>query len=152
MPKIVYQGGNQDTVVPRQSAIPPNVPGKLIESTTDDHFSVLLIKTGKNHALFNRIISELNVVLQPFLSIEVDVPQDTPFGFLITTIASRTKLHVDTSCFTKDELDTKLREDKISSASVEDFFIKIGNLSIYAFPKYSVTRERGTLNYTFSKI
>jgi len=152
LPKLVYQGGNQDTVVPPQSAIPPNVPSKLVENTTDDHFSVLLIKNSKNHALFNRIIGELNVVLQPFCSIEVDVPQDTPFGFLVTTIASRNKLTVDTSCFTRGELDAKLREDKINSTSVEDFLIKIGNLSINTFPKYSVTRERGTLNYTFSKI
>lgn len=152
LPRIVYQGGNQDTVVPRQSAIPPNVPAKLVESTTDDHFSVLLIKNSKNHALFDRIKRELNVVLQPFFSIEVDVPQDTPFGFLVTTVASKNKLQVDTTCFTKDELEAKLREDKINSTSVEDFFIKIGNLSINAFPRYSVTRERGTLNYTFSKI
>ncbi len=149
--KIVYQGGHQDTIVPRQSAIPPNVPGELMENTSDNHFSILLIKDSKNHSVFNRIIRELDIVLQPFLGIEVDVPHNTPFEFLVNTIASRNKLQVNTSCFTESELSAKLRADKINSTSIEDFLLKIRDLSINTFPNYSVKRERGTLNYTFYK-
>lgn len=148
-PKVVYQGGHQDTIVPRQSAVPPNVPGELIMNTADDHFSVLLINDSNNNIVYNRIIKELNIVLQPFLGIEIYVVQGTPFEFLVNTIASRFKLKVDLSCFSKDKLNMKLRSDTISSTSMEDFFLKIGNLVINKFPEYSVKRERGTSNYIF---
>jgi hypothetical protein len=150
-PKTIYQGGHQDTVVPRQSAIPPNIPSELVENTADSHFSILLIKSTKNHALYNRVVNELHTVLQPFLGIEVDVPQNTSFDFFINTMASKIKIKVDISCFTPTELKANLRADKISSTSVEDFLLKIGDLSMKTFPKYFVKKERGTLSYTFIK-
>lgn len=152
LPKIVYQSGNQDTIVPRASGVPPGVPSSLVESTADNHFSILLIKDSKNNALFSRIIKELNIVIQPFFGVEVYVEQGTPFGFLLETMAAQFKVQIDTSCFIKEELDTKLRADKINSTSVEDFFFRIGELAITKLPEYTVKKERGTLNYTFHKI
>lgn len=151
LPKIVYQSGHQDTIVPRQSAIPPGVSVEFVESTADDHFSILLIKNSKNHSVFNRIIKELNIVLQPFLSIEIDIPENTQFGFLIETIASKNRIKVDLSCFDDKELISKLRAEKINSRTLEDLFLQVGDLTVDVFPKYIVKKEKGTLNYRFYK-
>lgn len=151
LPKVIYQTGNQDTIVPRPSAVPPNVHSDYVESTSDDHFSILLIKNSKNNAVFRTVIKELNGVLQPFKSVEADVPQDTPFQFFVEAMASRFGVQINISCFSPTELSAKLRAGKINSSSVEDFFLQTGNLSIHTFPKYTVERERGTTNYTFKK-
>ena len=86
------------------------------------------------------------------MGIEVDVPKGASFGYLINVIVSKNKLKVDTSCFSKQELDVSLREDKISSSTIEDIFIKIGSLAMTLLPEYTVSRERGTLNYFFRKV
>lgn len=143
-PKMIYQSGNQDTVVPRGAAIPPHTPGECIINTADNHFSVLLIKDSKNNIVFNRIINELNLLLQSFNSVVVAVVQNTPFGFLIETMAAKFNISIDFSCFTEEELSAKLRADTVNSLTVEDFFLKLRNLSITPIPPYTVKKEAGS--------
>lgn len=152
-PYLVYQSGNQDEdIVPEASAIPPNVPAKDTVSTQDDHFSVLLIKDRTNNQLFERIIKELNRILQPFSAIDIAVAEGTPFQFFVEMIASRLKIKTDMSCFSKEELATRLRADQITSSSVEDLFMRAGDLAISALPGYIVKKEKGTSTYLFNKI
>ncbi|SOD81064.1 lipase family alpha/beta hydrolase [Spirosoma fluviale] len=150
-PKIVYQSGNQDTVVPRQSAIPPNVPTDSTISTSDNHFSVLLFKDRRNNLIFETILKELKIVLQPFGSVEVGIDDQTPFGFFVDAVASSLNIKVDKSCFSLEELKTPLREGNISGNSVEEFFTKVGDFSINKLPEYTVKKDGRTLNYIFIK-
>lgn len=148
-PKIVYQsGGEHDTVVPEVSAIPPNVPTKLTERTTDDHFSVVLIKNRDSNFLYKRIIRELEIVTLPFLHMDTGIPEGATFQFFIETIASRLKIKIDFDGFSQKHLLTKLRAENLNSNNLNDFFIKVGELAINKIPEYSVIQERGTLNFT----
>jgi pimeloyl-ACP methyl ester carboxylesterase len=142
LPKMIYQSGNQDTVVPRGAAIPPNTSGEYIINTADNHFSVLLIRDSRNNTIFNRIINELHLLLQSFNSVVVAVIQNTPFGFLIETMAAKFNISIDLSCFTEEELSVKLRAETVNSLTVEDFFLKLRSLSVTPIPPYTVKRSR----------
>ena len=151
-PRIVYQWGNQDSdVVPRQSAIPPNVSIYDTITTPDDHFSVLLIKDRANNQVFDKVIEELKIVLQPFSAIDVGVSEGTPFKFFIETLASKLNFKVNFEGFSENELDSKLRADNISSSTIEQLFFDVARLTIVNFPKFIVNREKGTLNFIISK-
>lgn len=150
-PKIIYQSGHQDTVVPRTSAVLANVSADVVENTSDDHFSVLLIKNSRSNTVLQRIIKELNLLIQPIGGVDVGVPQDTPFGPFVLAIAAKLKVRVDLACFSPLELQTLLRSDNVRSTSIEDFFVKVGDLASSKLPAYEVIRENGTKNYTFVK-
>lgn len=150
-PRLIYQSGNQDTVVPRQSAIPPNVSINDTITTPDDHFSVLLIKDRTNNQVFAKVIEELGIVLQPFAAIDVGVSEGIPFKFFLETLASKLKFKVSFERFSEDELNSKLRADNISSTTIEELFFDVASLTIVNFPKFTVNREKGTLNFVISK-
>ncbi|NDV43113.1 esterase/lipase family protein [Flagellimonas sediminis] len=147
-PKMVYQYGIYDTVVPQQSAYPPNVRTQLTEATNDDHFSVVLIKDKNNNPLFDRIIRELNIVTLPFLGVQIGIPQGTSFKFIIDTTASRLKFKINYVGFSKSELNTPLRASNVSATNLTDFLEEIGDLTINKIPDYTVLQQRGTLNFT----
>lgn len=150
-PRLVYQNGNQDTIVPRQSAIPPNVSITDTITTPDDHFSVLLIKERTNNQLFAKIVKELKIVLQPFIAIDIGVPEGVTFKFFIETMTMRLKIKVDFEGFSDKELNIKLRSGNVNSSTIEEFFFDVSKLTTAKFPKFSVIREKGTLNFLISK-
>lgn len=148
-PKIVYQYGIYDDVVPESSAYPANVPNNLTVATEDDHFSVVLISDTQNNTVFKRILDELYIVTLPFIGIDVGIPDNVTFELFIETITSRLELvTIDFQGFDKKELEYTLKPGNISSTDFRDFIIQIGNKSIKRLPKYSVIQERGTLNFT----
>ncbi len=147
-PRIIYQSGNQDTVVRRQAAIPPNVRREDTISTRDDHFSVVLIKDSNNNSLLDFILKEIDTAILPMIYGDAEVPEGTPFKFFIESFVSRIGARVDFIGFTETELNTKLRNGKISSPNFKDFLIKVGELAINKIPEYSIEKEYGTSNFT----
>ncbi|WP_324680808.1 esterase/lipase family protein [Hymenobacter sp. GOD-10R] len=146
-PKIIYQGGNQDIIVPRQSAIPPNVQSNLVVNTDDDHSSILLIRNKKINTVFNRIIKELTGLLQPFKSVNIYIPDNTLFNYFVRIMTDRIGIQVDLSCFSSEELNMVLRTGYINGSTVEDFFLKIGDMVIDRFPKYGVEFKNNILSF-----
>lgn len=147
-PKIVYQYGIYDDVVPEPSAYPANIMNNLTVATEDDHFSVVLIKDTKNNVVYKRILDELYIVTLPFLGLDVGIPEGVTFKFFIETITSRLNLvTIDFQGFNKIELQTSLKPVNIKATNFRDFIIEVGNNTINKLPKYSVLQERGTLNF-----
>ncbi len=154
-PKIVYQWGIQDDVVPQPSAYPAHIPNNLTIATQDDHFSVVLIKNKRINVVYKRIMEELNIVTLPFLEIEADIPEGISFKVFIESILRSKRfngIRIDFEGFTNKELNIELRESKIKSKSLVDFLIEIGELSINKMPKYIVEREKRTYNFTIKSI
>lgn len=150
-PKVIYQHGNQDTVVLRQAAIPPNVHINDTISTSDDHFSVLLIKDRNNNLVLEKIIEELGFVLQPFYVIDISVPNGTTFRFLVETFAAKSNIKVNFKGFSETDLNTTLREGKITSHTVEDTFYRAADLTINSFPAFKIEKEIHNNHYTLTK-
>lgn len=154
-PKIVYQWGILDDVVPEQSAYPPNVANNLTISTQDDHFSVVLIENKSNNVVFDKILEELYFVTLPFLGIEAVIPKGINFKSFIESILRSKRfegIRIDFKGFLEDELNVELREGKIKSESLVEFLIEVGKLSINKMPKYSIKRENRTFNFTIKAI
>lgn len=156
-PKIIYQWGINDGVVPEQSAYPPNVPNNLTIATQDDHFSVVLIKDKNNSIVYKRILEELNIVTLPFLEIETDIPKGLSFKSFIAILLNSKQfigkeIRINFEGFTDNELNVELRESKVKSKNLIDFLQKIGKLSIDKIPKYKINRESRTYNFTIKAI
>lgn len=154
-PKIIYQWGIQDGVVPEQSAYPPNVANKLTIATQDDHFSVVLIKDKLNNRVYKQILEELHILTLPFLEIEADIPQGVNFKSFIESIVKSKRfkgIRIDFDNFTQEELNSQLREEKVKSNNLVNFLISIGELSIQRMPEYSIERENRTYNFTIKAI
>ena len=147
-PRIIYQSGNQDTVVSRQAAIPPNVRREDTISTQDDHFSVVLIKNASSNSLLDFILRELDSVTLPMMYGDAEVPEGTPFKFFIETVVARIGVRIDFEGFTEAELNTKLRNGRISKPNFKDFLLQVGELTINKIPEYTIEKEHGTSNFT----
>ena len=150
-PRMIYQSGNQDTVVNRQSAIPPNVDSNDTISTADDHFSILLINDRANNVLYSTLIRELKQSLQPFMSVDTSVIHGTPFSFLIKTLASALNFRVEFQNFSDQELNMPLKEGTIKCNTIEELFLRTAALSIDRFPDFQIDNEPKTLNYILIK-
>ncbi|XOV94426.1 MAG: esterase/lipase family protein [Bacteroidota bacterium] len=148
-PKIVYQYGIYDKVVPEASAYPPNVPNDLTVATGDDHSSVLLIKNSESNTIYNRLLDELYIVTLPFIALDVGIPEGVTFKFFIETIVSRLKnVTINFDGFSKKELSSRLKSGSITSTDFRDILIKVGSFSLSRLPEYTIIQERGTLNFT----
>jgi hypothetical protein len=151
-PKILYQFGNQDTVVPEQSAIPANVEINNTVRTQDDHFSVLLVKDRRSNPLFIKILNELRLTTQPFLAIDISIPAGSSFRDIVNILTAKLKIRVNFKGFSESELDTLLRETTISSYSIDELFNKLAKQSTSKFPQFVIEREKNTDNYILTKI
>jgi len=155
-PKIVYQSGNQDTIVRRQAAIPPNVPANLIESTTDNHFSVVLVKNKKDNTLYGRIIRELDILTRPFVHINVSHQDGEPFGPYVEAILSSKLLNIEIDFvgYTTEELQTPLfncGKGNIIATSVEEFVRFAYERASRTIPDFKFERSEASQKYLVIK-
>ncbi len=146
-PRILYQTGNQDVVVKEIAAVPPGVKKEDTAYTSDDHYSVVLIKDRTNNTLYQKILQDLFIVIQPFIGVNVGVAEGMPFQEYLELMARNLGIKVAFDGFTVGELSTPLREGSVAAATVQDFFFQVAALADRPLRKFDIKREKGTLNY-----
>lgn len=153
-PRVIYQGGNQDDVVPEISAIPPGVPFDQRILTFDDHSSVVLIGDRFNNDLYSKTQNELKKAIQPFVAVHLEIPSDVPLSFRAFLELTKDALNIDSWKFQgweNGELDVILKPGCISGDTLEDFLQKLAKFAVYQIPMFMLFHERGTLNFTIIK-
>ena len=152
-PKSIYQWGNNDTVVNEGSAIPGGILRVNILQTDDTHYTPMEVETPTTHAIFQRLITELNVLitLQAQTSIDdygnspvtVTFPPNCSFVQAVDIIVTSANGTFQLIGFEKDEESIEMKECSLSALNTVELLQQLKFAGKSNIPDYTVNLDNG---------
>jgi len=138
-PSIIYQYGQNDTVVPKASALlGGSVKPEYIVPTDNTHKSILFIDNRHTNRIFQRITNELWAIVREFWSMNFMVNDGWSIRQAISIIEQKSSLNFVFNGFTKSDLNMSLNSGSISFKMEIEGFNQIISLAKSEFPKFTL--------------
>lgn len=147
-PKVVYQSGNQDLVVPEGSAIPAGVTFNDRIDTSDNHYSVLSIEDPASHTPYIRLIRELKDILileqqqgtfdEVNGEVTFNIPENYSFKQVAELLAETANCTIQFKGFSEIELNILLKSQELSKVNTFKALEALQYIGQSIIPKYNI--------------